>query len=383
MDPIFRLPPWQQRTVFSTLAETIDWSMEMIGAPLAWKVTRGAWLDPDTQARKQVRILVIDTGVQVGVDGRANHPDLAGNLKTGIDFTGSPFGVGDRVGHGTATTSLIGAMNDGRGIIGVASEAEIHHAKALGDDGSGENSWVAKAVDYGHDIDADIVSFSGGSSVDDPILRRAIERFIGHRAQRFMIAAAGNDGLPNSVNFPAAYPFVLAVGAVDRNKVTAPFSSRGSQVDIAGPGVGVKACALTSVYGAFDGTSFACPILAGTAALLLAKHRGKKTHATPLNTIEDLIGHLKASAINTNDPEGAGWGIVNAGDMLSRADEPEVPVVPIVEEKFGVFSLHFPARAGDLVSIGIGKTTHAEKARAAALISKVAGALDAIELTPE
>lgn len=382
-EPVYRLPPWKQQTVFSTLEETIDWSMEMIGAPQAWKTTRGAYLDPDTQERKQVRILVIDTGVQCGEDGRANHPDLIGNLASGIDFTGSPRGVDDQQGHGTATTSLIGAKNDGRGIIGVASEAEIHHAKALGDDGSGENSWIAKATDYGHDIDADIISFSGGSSSDDPVLRRSIERFISHRSQRFFIAAAGNDGLPNSVNFPAAYPFVLAVGAVDRHMVTARFSSRGSQVDIAGPGVGVKCCARISVYGAFDGTSFACPILAGTSALLLAAYRARKTHATPLDTIEDLIAYLKVSAIKTADHDGTGWGIVNAGDMISRTDEPATPIVPYVEEKFGLFTLHFPARPGDIISLGVDKTTLVEKTRAAALITKVAGALDRIELIPE
>lgn len=382
MEPIYRIPPWRQRTTILTLDERLDWSLEMIGAPEAWKRTRGAWKDPDTGETKKVRILIIDTGVQVGPDGRCNHPDLSGNLASGIDFTGSPFGIGDHQGHGTATTSLIGAKNDGAGIIGVASEAKIDHAKALGDDGTGENRWIARAVDYGHDIDADIISFSGGSAVDDPVLRDAIERFVAHRAQRFFIAAAGNDGLPNSVNFPAAYPFVLAVGAVDRNKVTALFSSRGDQVDIAGPGVGVKCAAIGSRWGAFDGTSFACPIVAGTAALLLAKHRGKKTHNTPLNTIEDLIGHLKASAIKTDDPTGTGWGIVNAGDMLARDDEPEAPKTPIVERRVGPFVFHMPARPGDFASVGLGITTNAEKSAAVGVLSEIAAFVDSIDLQP-
>lgn len=355
METVYRLPPYKVRSVFNTLAEVEDWSVRMIGAPDAWKQTRGAYIDPDSGTKKKVKILVLDTGVQTDpVSGRANHPDLAGNLAQGRDFTGSPFGVGDKNGHGTATASLVMAQNDGRGIVGVASEAEVYIAKVLGDDGSGDNRGVAAAVDWGHELDVDVISFSGGSRDPDPTLERAIARFVEARAQRFFVAAAGNEGLPNSVNYPAAYPFVLAVGAVDRNGVTAPFSSRGPAVDIAAPGVGVRAAALVSRYAEFDGTSFACPLTAGVVALVVAKHRSRKTHKTPLKDINDLIGHLKAVATVVGGsvaPDEQGFGIVRADLMLAREDDEPVVAPKPSTFRLGPLEVSMPGKPGAPVSI--------------------------------
>ena len=350
---VYRLPPWRLSSVFSTLEQVLDWSMELLGVREAWKRTRGAYQAADGSTQR-VKVLVIDTGVQVDpMTGRVNHPDLIGAFESGRDFTGSPFGVGDQNGHGTATAALIAANNNDTGIVGVAADAEVHIAKGLGDDGSGDNAWIAAAVDWGAELDVDIISFSGGSSLPDPALNAAIERFLDGRPERFFIAAAGNDGTPNSVNFPASHPRVLAVGAVDREGRTAPFSSRGEQVDCAGPGVGVKSCNNRGAYGNYNGTSFACPLIAGVVALMLAYHRDARyQHSTPLKTFDDLLEHIRRASVNrAGDDQGQGWGIVDAGKALG--DEPQAAPGSLWSIKVGRFVWSIPARAGDLTSIGV------------------------------
>ena len=353
---LFRLPPWRLSAVFSTLEQVLDWSLNLLGVSGAWKRTRGAYQDADGTT-KRVKVLVIDTGIQVDpMTGRANHPDLVGAFVGGRDFTGSPYGIGDQNGHGTATAALIAANNNDTGIVGVASDADVWIAKALGDDGSGDNKWIAAAVDWGAELDVDIISFSGGSPLPDPELNAAIDRFLDGREERFFIAAAGNDGTPNSVNFPASHPRVLAVAAVDRDGRTAQFSSKGEQVDCAGPGVGVKSANNRGSYGTYNGTSFACPLIAGVVALMLAYHRDARyKHATPLKTFDDLIAHIKRASVNSQgDEEGQGWGITNADKATDEA-EPSAPdgEKPLLRVKLGALVWCVPSQPGHLASVGL------------------------------
>ena len=358
---VYRLPPWRLSAVFSTLEQVLDWSLALLGVQDAWVKTRGSYQKADGSIGR-VKVLVIDTGIQVDpMTGRANHPDLVGAFVAGRDFTGSPFGIGDQNGHGTATAALIAANDNDAGIVGVASEADVYIAKGLGDDGSGDNAWIAQAVQWGDELDVDVISFSGGSPQPDPILKAAIDQFLDRREERFFIAAAGNDGTPNSVNYPASDPRVLAVGAVDREGRTATFSSRGEQVDCAGPGVGVKSANNRGSYGTYNGTSFACPLIAGVVVLMLAHHRDSRfQHATPLKTFNDLIEHIKRASIRMMmDEDGQGWGITKATleDEPAPASEPG----PRLQVALGPLVWTMPAQAGDLASVGISKDVPAEQ----------------------
>jgi subtilisin family serine protease len=134
-----------------------------------------------------------------------------------------------------------------------------------------------------------------------------------YNAGIFLVAATGNSGRPgdgNPLEYPAGYPQVMGVGAIDSSKNIADFSSYGNQVSVVAPGVGVTSLSIDSAspYVAYDGTSMATPHVAGVAALL----KSIKPDASPAelrriieSTAEDLGGtgqkHLKY-----------GYGLVNA-----------------------------------------------------------------------
>lgn len=366
MRNVYRLPPWRMRKSMLALDVGVDWAAELMGLYAAWKTTRGAY------PGGKVRFLSIDTGVQCDRHTfKSNHPDLLGQLKAAKDFTGSPFGYCDVNGHGTATVGLIAGKNDGLNIEGVCSDGEFYIAKALGDDGTGDNTWISRAIDWGRDLDVDIITFSGGSDERDDEVIQAMERFLSGRDQRFMVAAAGNNGKTNGVNWPAAHPDCLAVGAIDRNGVATDFSSRGAEVDIAAPGKDVRSCALDSKWGLFDGTSFSAPLVAGAVGLLLAKHRMPGNHATPLNNITQLRHHLNAIARHVTDLDGNSYPIARADEMLAADDAPPiVPEKPRKALRIGPFRWSMPARGDDLISLGVADDAPAdERNNAAATLS--------------
>ena len=82
-----------------------------------------------------------------------------------------------------------------------------------------------------------------------------------------IVAAAGNSGTVNNIrSFPASYPAVVSVAAIDENDNRASFSQVNNQVEIAAPGVGVRSSLPNNNYAAWSGTSMACPHVAAIAA---------------------------------------------------------------------------------------------------------------------
>jgi hypothetical protein len=133
-----------------------------------------------------------------------------------------------------------------------------------------------------------------------------------------VVAAAGNAGRSDPV-YPAAYDGVLAVGSTDADGTrTSAFSNRGSWVDLMAPGESIVSTATTTGgYASFDGTSFASPLVAGAAALVLATH--------PAFTAEDVTARLVRTATRLSGTGGvldAGAAVVDApgGYVLLAAD---------------------------------------------------------------
>jgi len=244
-----------------------------IDAPTAWDTTTGS---------AEVVVAVIDTGIDYA------HPDLAPNIWVntdeipqngiddddnglvddvyGYDFYNDDADPRDDNFHGTHCAGTIGAAGDnGLGIAGVNWTVRLMAIKFLSASGSGDTVGAISAIQYAINNGAHVLSNSWGGSGYSQALQDVILE--ANNAGIVFVAAAGNNGSDSKV-YPAAYDKVIAVSATDHNDVKAGFSSYGTFIDVAAPGVNIFSTKLNSTYGYASGTSMACPHVAGLAALL-------------------------------------------------------------------------------------------------------------------
>ncbi|GAB3067849.1 type VII secretion-associated serine protease mycosin [Micromonospora schwarzwaldensis] len=254
-----------------------------------------------------VVVAVVDSGVD------RSHPQLAGRVLPGADFL-DPGGDGTRdcAGHGTGVASIIAATpRPGVAFRGLAPGARILPVRVSEQqvvDGRESGRTVdaadfARAVRWAVDHDADVLNLSVVLYADDPAVRAAVAYAV--RRDVVVVAAAGNlhdSGDPRP--FPAAYDGVLGVGAIGRDGTRAAFSQTGPYVDLVAPGSEVLMAAPRQGHRRAEGTSYATPFVAGTAALLRQYRPG--LHAA------EVAGRIVAGT----DPapgrsEGYGAGVLN------------------------------------------------------------------------
>ncbi|WP_326686814.1 S8 family serine peptidase [Streptomyces sp. NBC_01795] len=268
-----------------------SWESQALGLSSAHRTSQG----------QGVKVAVLDSGVE------KDHPALAGKVTTGPDFLKDGLQPGDPRwgGHGTAMAS---------DVLKVAPKASILSVRVIDDKKEHEGlqsgpSPVAKGINYAVDHDADVISMSlGGDSFgssfndeDTAALARAAHAGV------TVIASAGNDGdIFNDSSYPAGYPGVIAVAAVQKGGSRAEFSTVRSYNTVAAPGVGIVSAKNTGGYAAVNGTSPAAALTSGVAALLLAKNDKlrpyqvrellAKTAAHPSGGWNALVGHGPVNA---------------------------------------------------------------------------------------
>jgi subtilisin len=227
------------------------------------------------------RVWIIDTGVQ------SDHPDLTVDKTLSKSFLTNETTFEDKNGHGTHVAGIIGALNNTRGVLGVASGVTIIALKALDGAGEGNSSTLIKALNYvGQNAKAgEVVNMSLGADTISLSLDNAV-RTLADKGILFSIAA-GNDAKLANLTSPARVnnANVFTVSAVDSLGRFAKFSNFGNDVvDLAAPGVDVISTWIGGQYARLSGTSMAAPHVAG---ILLLK-------GTKFNT----------SGSATNDPDG-------------------------------------------------------------------------------
>lgn len=308
-------------------AGTGDWGLGAIRVPSVWSAfgLRGAG----------VRIGTIDTGVN------ASNPDLAGKVVAWHDFVGSGATPYDDNGHGTHTAGTMVGGRAGGAPIGVAPDAGLVVAKAIGANGSGSGSALLAAAEWMTNPDGDPAtadqpavinnSWSAPNANDTwfrPMVRRWLELGI------VPVFAAGNTGpAAGSVGSPAGYPEALAVGALDTDGTVPSFSARGPVVwqdpdgtgpaagtvlakpDLVAPGVGIVSSVGTG-YLAYTGTSMAAPHVSGVAALV-----AQANPALHGGAIEDLL-RATAVPLGAAGADSAGRGRVDALRAVEAAVGP-------------------------------------------------------------
>jgi serine protease len=255
----------------------------MMGFPAAWgQVGYGT---------SAVKVAVIDTGI------RRTHEDfVGGRVLQGYDYYNGDADPADDCGHGTHTAGTIGATtNNGKGVAGM-SQVTILPLKVLSGTDilgrcSGSASAIAQAIRDAADQGAKVISMSIGGP-DSTVEHDAVTYAAGKGV--LIVAAAGNDGSNNSIDYPGAYPESIAVAALDSTKTRASYSDGGPQLDISAPGSNVVSTynGSDTSYSTLSGTSMATPHVAGALALALSCAPAGTTPATIRNalysTAEDL-----------------------------------------------------------------------------------------------
>ncbi len=285
---------------------TLDVTVPQVGAPAAW----AAGFDG-----AGVKVAVLDTGID------ATHPDLAGKVIAAQNF-GSEFeDERDLVGHGTHVASTIagsGAASGGK-YKGVAPGASLLDGKVCVEFGCAE-SWILAGMQWAAESGAQVVNMSlgGGDGPEIDPLEQAVNDLTAQYGTLFVIAA-GNSGFGGdyTLGSPASAEAALAVGAVDKSDVLAPFSSRGPRIgdsgvkpEITAPGVAVVAANSKDGflgtpgerYLTLSGTSMATPHVAGAAAILTQQH----PQWTALRRKATLAGSAQPNATDGPFAQGAG-----------------------------------------------------------------------------
>ncbi|RYX99829.1 peptidase S8 [bacterium] len=271
----------------------------------AWDITFG---DP------KIIIGVIDTGIDLG------HPDLKNKLVDGYNvITQGKTPPRDDNGHGTHASGIAAAdTNNKIGIAGTAPNCKIMPIKTLDAKGSGDIYNVALGVIWAVDHGARVLNMSLGGPQNET-LKKAIEYALAKNV--VVVTAMGNDG-KNVKAYPAALPGVISVGSVDFSRSRSDFSNYGDWISVTAPGSQIMSTMPTykttmtefekeEGYDYLDGTSMACPIVAGIAALVLSRN--------PDYTPAEVKERIQSTATDTGkkgfDNE-YGYGIVNAAKAV-------------------------------------------------------------------
>ena len=297
-----------------------QWVLDAVSAPAAWPKSQG----------QGVLVAVIDSGVEPTVS------DLAGSVTTGPDYSGVSTKPSDPNWgmHGTWMASLIaGHGHDGdSGITGVAPKSRVLSIRVLPDkkdpayakyerepSSRGQRA-LARAIKYAVAHRAGVISMSLGYGSSSLVVRAALQNALEHKV--VVIASSGNSGGAQSdharahapYSFPADYPGVLGVAAVDRVGNPASFSSDNLSVEVAAPGAQVPAQGRDGQYWLVSGTSPACALTSGVAALIKSAYPSLSP-ALIVRAIISSAGHRPPGGYDDR----IGFGTVNAAAALTAA----------------------------------------------------------------
>jgi len=274
-------------------------------AEKGWDITVGS---PD------IVIAIVDTGIN------GLHCEFAGKMVPGYDFfldtplTG--YENSDNMGHGTHVSGIAAATgNNGIGIAGVAWNCRLMPVRV--GDWEETDINVIKGIIFAVDNGADVINMSLSRFGYSQLYTDAVNYAIEHGVT--VVSSMGNNG-QSLVRYPAANQGVIAVGAIDAKDEAAHFSTRGSHISVAAPGVDIYSTSKKGEYITESGTSMSAPFVAGVCALILSVHPG----ITP----EEVKSQLELTATDIGEPgfdEATGWGKPDIEKALG----------PLLPDKYG------------------------------------------------
>lgn len=261
-----------------------------------WDLSRGG---------SSVRIAVVDTGVdQV-------HEDLVAKIVAGYDFVNGDADPQDDsiTGHGTHVAGIAAAMtNNTIGIAGTSWGARLMPVKVLNAFGNGTIANVSAGITFAADNGAQVINLSLGTAINSPTLQAAVD--YAYNKNRVLVAAAGNTN--SAVLYPAAYPNVIAVAAVDTTMTRAAFSNFGPELSVSAPGVAIRSAIPGDAYDQKNGTSMAAGYVSGLAAILAGV-----SPQSPV-TIKSAIQNTALDLGTAGKDDFYGWGLIQMDAAIRR-----------------------------------------------------------------
>ena len=288
-----------------------QYGMTKIQAPAAWSLTTGS---------ASIKIAILDCGIYEA------HPDLAGKVIDRQDFTGSLNGTNDLCDHGTHVAGIASAdTNNGIGVAGVGYNTALLNGKILGDDGTGDYTWVAAGIHWAADNGANVINMSlGGFGACSPTVQEAVDYAWARNV--VIVAAAGNDGR-NEPFEPADCTHVVGVASTDAGDAKSDFSNYGTWVPVAAPGSGIYSTLNPNIntgpYGYLSGTSMASPHVAGLAGLLWATSWGTSAQSV-VNRLEGTADAIPGTGTNWQ------YGRINAAAAIGPPPSPTARTGPAI-----------------------------------------------------
>ncbi len=312
-----------------------------------------------------VVVAVVDTGVAFrnwrgfrrspdfgGTRFRAPCDLVLGRIRHGVCT--DPYAL-DREGHGTFVAGTIAeATNNDFGLTGLAYHATVIPVRVLNAEGNGDASTIAAGIRYAVQHGAQVINLSiefspGTTSAEIPDVNAAITYAYNHGV--VVVGAAGNDQA-SAIDYPAAFPDVISVGATTADRCLAVYSNVGPGLDLVAPGGGGDAASvpgsvchpnrnLPDIYqmtfpnparpsvfglpGGWFGTSMAAPDVSAAAAMVIASGV-IGPHPTPAQILDRL--EATATPLGNGQPNNDyGYGLLNIGAATSKGG-PLVPPPP-------------------------------------------------------
>ncbi|MFE3604036.1 type VII secretion-associated serine protease mycosin [Streptomyces sp. NPDC059142] len=292
-----------------------QWALDAMHTEQAWRHSQGTG----------ITVAVLDTGVD------DTHPDLSGQVLPGKDLIGFGARSGDRswARHGTAMAGIIAGHGHGTGgtdgVLGIAPESKILPVRVIleGSDPArakaraSKGGALAEGIRWAADQGADVINLSLGddseSAHPEPAEDAAVQYALSRGA--VVVASAGNGGEKGDhISYPAAYPGVIAVTAVDEYGTHASFSTRRWYATVSAPGVDVVIADPDRRYYEGWGTSAAAAFVSGAVALIRSAH----PDLTPAQ-IKKLVADTARDAPESGRDDARGYGFIDPAAAIEAA----------------------------------------------------------------
>ena len=275
-----------------------EWNLKMINAKGGNKVGK----KHKAKRNQKVKVAIIDSGVDYSedIDVAKRKNFIPGEDEVSILYE-------DGSGHGTSVAGIIAAKDNDLGITGINENVELYSAKVLDENNTAPISRIIEAINWAIDEKVNIINMSFGTTANSQALYNAIQK--ANDAGILLIASAGNN---ETIEYPAKYEEVVAVGSINAEGELSEQSASGDELEVVAPGEQILSTSAFDGVMACSGTSMSAPHVAGVASILWQKD---------MNMPADFIRKLLRSTVkDMGDENDYGYGVIDLDKALEEYD---------------------------------------------------------------